>query len=63
MQDLTVEKNDKLTKQLAELTKKRKADRREFNGIEEQELLTLASHIIYGSRNISKTTRQDEENI
>lgn len=63
MQDLTVEKNRELSIQLTELAKKRKADRREFNGIEEQELLTLASHFIYGSRNISKTTREDEENI
>lgn len=63
MQDLTVEKNNELTKQLAELAKKRKADRREFNGITEGELLILASHFINGNTDISKTTRKDEENI
>lgn len=63
MQNLTVEKNEEVTQQLAELAKKRKADRREFNGITEGELLTLASHFINGNTDISKITRKNEENF
>lgn len=63
MQDLTVEKNRELSIQLTELAKKRKADRKEFNGISERELLTLESNFINGNTNINKTTREDEENF
>lgn len=64
MQELTEDKNRELTIQLAELAKKRKSDRKEFNGISEQELIGLANHFIepHGS-NISKTTGEDEESI
>lgn len=63
MQDLTVDKNRELSIQLAELAQKRKKDRKEFNGITEQELLGLASYFINGNTDISKTTREDEENL
>jgi hypothetical protein len=64
MQDLTEDKNKELSIQLAELAKKKKADRKEFNGISEQELIGLASYFIEpNGDNISKITREDEESI
>lgn len=39
MQDLTIQKNEDVTKELAELKKKKK----EYNGISEQELLGLSN--------------------